>query len=90
MSQTTNPPSKAPPVFKYRVNDVLGSVWTREHEGKLFYNTTIVRLFHKEGEKHPRETHTFGICDLAAVCAVANECAEWIGKKLFGDVKEGN
>jgi len=76
----TNPPENDPqkPVFDYRINLVQGTVWANEHDGKVFFDTTVRRLYKEEDKKNWGQSHSFGRDDLLALAKVADVCHSWI------------
>ena len=78
---TTKEKSKANgnkgPAYQKRVGAVRGSVWTNENEGRVYFNTSLVRRY-RDGEEW-KEVSTFnGTADIVAAQEVLKCCLHFI------------
>ena len=68
------------PAYQKRVGAVRGSVWTNENEGRVYFNTSLVRRY-KDGDDW-RETSTFnGTADIVAAQEVLKCCLQFLHRQ---------
>jgi hypothetical protein len=66
------------PAFEYRINSVKGTVWQNQHEDRIYFNTTVFRLFKEDDKSQWQSANNFGRDDLLALAKVADVCHTWI------------
>lgn len=65
------------PVYEKRVGNVRGSVWANEKDGRVYYNTSLVRRYKDNDEW--REVASFnGTVDIVAAQEVLRYCLQFI------------
>lgn len=80
------------PVKEIRFGSVKAAIWRREHEGKVFYSTSISRSYRvEESEREAnddgwRETNSFDFTDLETVKTALEMAAKWIKNELLASV----
>ena len=68
------------PAFQKRVGAVRGSVWTNENDGRIYFNTSLVRRY-KDGDEW-KEVSTFNSsADIVAAQEVLRCCLQFIHKQ---------
>jgi hypothetical protein len=90
MATETNKPQK--PVKEIRFGAIKCAIWKREHEGKIFYSTSISRSYRvDEQERDPgddgwREVNSFDFVDLDTVKTALEMAHKWIKGEILAAV----
>lgn len=69
--------SENKPVAEFRVNAVKAVVWKNESNDKVYYNTTLVRIYTDKDDAW-KETHSLGRDDLMAARKALDEAHSFI------------
>ena len=65
------------PAYQKRVGAVRGSVWTNENDGRVYFNTSLVRRY-KDGEEWKEVSSFNGTADIVAAQEVLRCCLHFI------------
>ena len=78
------------PVKEFRFGAVKAAVWKREHEGKVFYSTSLSRSYKVEAKDFEgpqddgwRETNSFDFTDLETVKTALEMAQKWIKNAIM-------
>jgi hypothetical protein len=81
------------PVKEFRFGAIKVAVWKREHEGKVFYSTSLSRSYRLEPEDRDgsdddgwRETASFDTTDLATVKLGLEMAITYITREIMASV----
>ena len=68
------------PVYQKRIGAVRGSVWTHENDGRVYFNTSLVRRY-KELDEWKETSSLNGTADIVAAQEVMRCCLDFIHRQ---------
>lgn len=80
------------PVKEFRFGAIKVAIWKREHEGKVFYSTSISRSYRldeqerEHGDDGWREVNSFDFTDLETVKMGLEMAQKWIKSEIMATV----
>ena len=69
--KTETSETKKAPVFKLRVDLIIGSIWKNETDKGTFYNVTFERRY-RDGEGNWKSSHSYNTDDLLSLAKAAD------------------
>jgi hypothetical protein len=83
---------KQKPVWEKRFGAIKVAVWRREHQGNVFYSTSLSRSYRVEETERERnddgwrETNNFDFTDLETVKTALEMAQKWIKGEMMATV----
>lgn len=78
MAKNTQQDENRKPIQTFRSGALSAAIWTREHDGKIFYSVTSSRAFKKDDESDWQYSESLNHDDLPLMAQLLNMCFAWI------------